>query len=219
MTTRRYTDDEVAEILRRATEEPMRLPSGREGFTLAEIQDAGREAGIAPEAVADAARSLDRPARPATETLLGLPIAVRDAVELDRELTDTEWNQLVVAARQAFAAEGRIRQDGSFREWSNSNLKVLVEPGVHGSRVRFQTRNGHARRMMMAGLTAMALAGVLLAVSAASGVPIGTDQLEPFIIIGAIGAGIFTRGIWGLRRWAERRREQFRELGEMLKGQ
>lgn len=216
MSERRYTDREVAEILRRATEEPMQLPGAIDGFTLAQIQEAGREAGIAPEAVAAAARGLELAPRKESETLLGLPIAVRYGLELDRALTDAEWDRLVVAARETFGAEGRLRHEGSFRQWANGNLRVALEPGEGGQRLRFQTLNGNARRMIMAGVTAMALAGVLLGVSVASGVPIGTDQLEPFVVIGLIGAAMLTRGVWGLRAWADRRRRQFRELAERV---
>ena len=64
MTERRYSDEEVDAIFTRASEvehdAPQRLQSA-EGRTLAELQAIGREAGLSPEAVAQAARALDQP--------------------------------------------------------------------------------------------------------------------------------------------------------------
>ena len=52
MSERRYSDEEVAAIFARATEtqesQPRRNTPG-EGMTLAELQEIGREVGIAPE--------------------------------------------------------------------------------------------------------------------------------------------------------------------------
>ena len=74
MTDRHYTDDEVAAIFRVAAEGSASSapPSGSAGgLTLRDLQGIAREVGIAPDAVAEAARSLDRPlARPASRTFL-----------------------------------------------------------------------------------------------------------------------------------------------------
>src|SRR4051794_40505284 len=62
MADRRYNDDEIAEIFQKASESPQGTSlqrSGEEGLTLAELQEIGREAGISPEAVDRAARSLE----------------------------------------------------------------------------------------------------------------------------------------------------------------
>ncbi len=216
---RRYTDTEVTEIFRRAAAEPPPSPHAAEGFTLAELQAIGGEVGIAPESVAAAARSLERTEPAATDTLLGLPIAVRHAVTLDRQLGDAEWDALVVAARETFSAEGRLQAQGSFRQWRNGNLKVLLEPGAEGSRLRFQTLNGHARRMIFGGSAALATAAVLLGVTAFTGVAGVPYDLSPVIWLGLLGAAMLTRGVWGLRRWAARRQAQFRELAARAAGE
>jgi hypothetical protein len=73
MPERRYTDDEVAEIFASASEREQaargQLPSA-EGLTLAELQKIGGEAGLAPDLVAQAARSLDEPRPPAPPVFL-----------------------------------------------------------------------------------------------------------------------------------------------------
>ena len=75
---RRYTDDEVAEIFEAASrpvaprDEPADSASPT-GLTLARLQEIGREVGIAPEQIAEAAAALDRRRAPiARRTDLGM---------------------------------------------------------------------------------------------------------------------------------------------------
>ncbi len=65
---RRYQEDEVAEIFEAASVPAISrtgAPS-QEGLTLTELQAIGREVGIAPERIAEAAASLVRSASPPT---------------------------------------------------------------------------------------------------------------------------------------------------------
>src|SRR5690348_2471739 len=62
MTDRRYNDKEMAAIFRAATEglqSPQREVPTEEGLTLTELQAIGREVGISPDAVAQAAQALE----------------------------------------------------------------------------------------------------------------------------------------------------------------
>lgn len=95
MTERRYGDDEIAAIFSKAAKEEPQLPAVRasreDGLTLAELQAIGRETGIAPDAVARAARSLD--ARPAgrVRRYLGLPIGVERTVSPGLHSAHRNW--------------------------------------------------------------------------------------------------------------------------------
>lgn len=214
MPTRRYTDEEVAEIFRRATTDVPSRAAGEGGMSLAELQEIGREVGLAPETVAAAARSLEEAAPTPTVRLLGLPIGVADGVVLERRLTDEEWDHLVVAARDTFGARGALRQDGGFRQWTNSNLQMLLEPAGEGHRLRLRTLNGHARRMIFGGLGALGVAAVVTAVPILSGNPELFRNLDGMATLAVVGALLLGRGIWGLRAWAARRQAQFRDLAE-----
>src|SRR5690349_5878418 len=78
MNERRYSDEEVAAIFGRATEGASSTPVGEpqeDGLTLAELQDIGREVGIAPTAIAAAARTLVPAAAQEGGTFLGLPVS------------------------------------------------------------------------------------------------------------------------------------------------
>lgn len=213
MPERRFTDDEVAQIFQRATEvhAPQRSAlTSTEGMTLAELQEIGREAGIAPDAVAFAARSLVDAGVPTGRTFLGLPIAVGRTVDLERKISDQEWEQIVVDLRQTFDARGRVKHEGSFRQWTNGNLQALLEPTPTGHRFRLKTLNANARAMMMVGMT---VAGV----SVLAGLADLRDTAFPFdggpylaAIVG--GAVAFVVGALRLPGWARLRQQQMKDV-------
>src|SRR6185437_5557431 len=150
MTERRFNEEEVAAIFKQATEAqptPQRqLPSG-EGLTLAEVHEIGRQVGIAPELITQAAASLAQAGTQTSRKVLGITIGVGQTVELDRKLDDDEWERLVVDLRETFGARRTVRSEGSFRQWTNGNLQVLLEPSGNGQRIRLSTIKSDAARM------------------------------------------------------------------------
>lgn len=219
MSERRYNDDEVAAIFARASEEEQsstrQLSAAREGLTLAELQEIGREAGIAPDRVAKAVRSLDDVRQPAPPKFLGLPLGVSRTVKLDHRLTDEEWERLVVDLRETFDARGVVRTEGSLRHWANGNLQVLVEPDGDGQRIRFRTVKGNSRALMMGGLGMLGVAAVTTL--AAMLFPMGASQaLDNIGTIALMGAGMFTIGALRLPSWAKLRRQQMEEVAQRL---
>ena len=149
MADRHYDDDEAREIFDEASRSPG-TPEGRSaamtsgsGFTLAELQEIGAEAGIDPLRIAQAARSLQY--RPEivpgpVRRMAGLPVGVSRTVDLGPSFDDADWNRLVVDLRDTFDARGTIHVQGGFREWTNGNLQALVEPTGDGFQLRLRTR-------------------------------------------------------------------------------
>ena len=219
MPERRYTEDEVSEIIVRASEKERdartRLPPA-EGMTLVELQKIGTEAGIAPELIAQAARSLDISPAPAPPVFLGLPLGAARTVRLERRMTDTEWEQLVVTLRETFDAKGVIRSEGSFRSWSNGNLQCLVEPDGPGQRIRFRTVRGGARPGMIAGL---GLIGVAAVGSISSMLANAGGDVASMLSIALGGAAMFAFSAIPLPRWAKLRQRQMDELAEKVSEQ
>jgi len=214
MTERRYSEEEVAAIFERATETQevsRRSPSTGGGMTLAELQDIGREVGIAPEAIASAARTVDLPSRPNRRTLLGLPITVARSAQLRRRLTDTEWEQLVVDLRETFDARGTVRVDGSFRQWTNGNLQALLEPTPDGRRLRLRTTKGSSRSLIMGSLAMLGMGAVTFISTLIAG-GLGSDPIRGTIILSAIGLGMFGLGALPLPSWARLRGRQMDEV-------
>lgn len=126
------------------------LPSS-EGMTLAQLQEIGREVGVAPDLVARAAMNVDRPAPVMERRMLGFPIGVGRTVELGRRLSDDEWERLVVDLRETFDAKGKVSHDGTLRQWTNGTLQAYIEPGTVGQRLRMRTYNAAAQGIMLAG--------------------------------------------------------------------
>lgn len=218
MAERHYTDEEVAAIFERASaaeHAAMPAPSEKSGTSLAALQEIGREVGISPEAIALAARSLDQPAAPATRPFLGLPLGVGLTVELDRYLTDADWERLVADLRTTFDARGVVRYDGPFRQWTNGNLQALVEPTRSGHRVRLQTMSGQSRAMMTGGIGAMGMAAAMLVGAAVTGNP---EIAGGAGVIATAGIGMFGFGALRLRGWVRERKAQIAAVIARVKG-
>ncbi len=217
MTERRYSEEEVAAIFERAAEAQQtarrQLPSG-EGMMLSDLQEIGREVGIPPELVAQAARSMDQGGLPASRTFLGLPIGVGRTVDLDRRISEEEWERLVVDLRETFDARGSVRNDGSFRQWTNGNLQALLEPTATGHRLRLRTVKGDARGLMTAGLASLGVAAALLIGSAVTGQLGGAFPGAGFL--SAIGLSMFGIGALRLPGWARLRRRQMEGVAARL---
>ena len=219
MTERRYSDEEATEIFGRAAraEDPApRALARTDGMTLAELQAAGREAGILPEQIAEAARALaSAPAR-ASKRFLGVTTGVERTVDLDRKLSEDEWERIVVRLRETFDARGNVRSHGSLREWTNGNLQALLEPTANGSRLRLRTQNGNARALIAAGTATLVASGVVGMVTAAT---VGMSNPEAFMgMVGPAiaGAGMLAAAFARLAGWARTRRHQMDDLAAWL---
>jgi hypothetical protein len=209
MDDRRYEDDEVREIFERATrasEAGRPLPSSGGGLTLSDLKEIGREVGVEPDRIDEAARALDRhrgalPRR----RLLGMPVSVGRVVDLPRPLTDPEWERLVAELRHTFDARGRVDSTGGLREWTNGNLHAYVEPTDSGHRLRLGTTKGGAASLTVAGIGGLALAAIMLAALLSGGT--ARELLGPVVIALLSGAALGSN-VFGLPRWAAERERQ-----------
>jgi len=218
MTERRFSDEEVTEILRRAT---VPRPESRaelvheDGMTLGQLESIAREAGIEPERVAAAAREIEAPPA-APRRAIGVPVSVSRSVELPRRISEAEWEHLVTRLRETFDAAGKLESHGSLRQWSNGNLRVMLEPGINGHRVRFTTDSA-GMRMRLVGGSAIALIGLgsafLGAIFPASGMLEATPLLGLTGILGLVVATAATRAT---KLWRGERRLQFDALAAEL---
>lgn len=217
MTERRYDDKEIAAIFRAATETSQTLQHDvprDEGLTLADLQAIGREVGIGAEAVAQAAHALDVGLDARSRTFLGLPIGVSRTVNLNRRLSDQEWERLVVQLREVFNARGRTRSDGSLRQWTNGNLQVLLEPTETGHRLRFGTVHGAARASIGAGFAALGVTATVAIVSALGGfLP---EAIQGIGFLGVVGLTMIASGALRLPRWARLRQRQMEVLAAQV---
>ena len=214
--SRRYGEQEIAEILRRATEaeEVASPPAAGTGLTLAQIQEVGGEVGIAAARIERAARSLDLPEVSPPARFLGAPRSVARIVPLDRPLSDDEWMRLVVILRETFGAKGTVEAIGPLRTWYNGNLHVHVEPWEGGHRVRMSTFKGNVTE-----LTTMGAMFLLMAVFTAF-IIYAKKGMDPGLIMsalfGVLGLGVIGRTRLALPAWADRRAAQMEEIAERI---
>lgn len=216
MSERRYDDDEVRRIFEAAAEARGTAPQGEGssegGLTLPELQEIGREVGMSPERIAQAAHSLDvrAPTLP-SRRLLGMPLSVGHVVELPRAPTDAEWAVLTGEMRQIFSARGRLGGAEGFREWSNGKLHVLVEPTADGARLRFGTLKSGAAGMAWVGIGFALFAVITFVLSMIT--PGG--RVAPAVALYGIGGAVLAGStLVRLPGWAREREEQFHYLGE-----
>jgi len=218
---RRYSEDEIEKILEEATNAQaagVRPGSESSGMTLAELHDIAEEVGISRDLVTRAASKLDRPtaATSPQKRFMGTTIGLGRTFHLDRAPTDREWERLVVHLRETFDARGHLTEEGSFRQWNNGNLQVLLEPTDGGTRLRLQSLRSSARVGLIAGAFWLAMSPVVLLGLILSG---GSASIAAIILaglvaaIGGTGFGWTRLTTW---RWSEIRKRQFEEIGGRL---
>ncbi len=208
---RRYTEEEVREILEEASKVPEsagRALGPSDGLTLEELQTIGTEVGLSAQRIAEAASFLEaRQSMPPRRTSLGMPISVGRVVELPRAPTDREWDLLVSELRETFMAHGRLGGAGGTRHWSNGNLHATVEPTESGYRLRMGTVKGEARQLNVLGGVALFMAALLTVVLVLGGTTAWRELLGPLVFavggVGALGANLLRLPAWAREREAQ----------------
>lgn len=218
MSERRYSEDEAAEIFRLAAELEERSPRAiakSDGLTMAQLQEIGREAGLNPDLIARAATAATTSVPATANRAFGLPISVGRTIELDRPFSDQDWERLVSELRQTFDARGVIRYDGPFREWSNGNLHVLVEPTPGAHRIRFRTTNGLSRSLLAGGGLMVVASGLVATISMAAGTA-AAEALSTMGVLMSMATAMVGFGAIRLPAWARLRRQQMDDLAERV---
>lgn len=214
---RTFDEDEVGEIfaLAASTEDPaLPIRTERQGLTLAELQEVGREVGLSPERVAAAAARLEtRVATPPRAMAFGAPTAVGRVVDLPRNPTDREWGVLVSELRQTFGARGREASRGELREWTNGNLHAFVEPTPGGVRLRLGTRKTGSKETFTFGLVGFVVGLLLLVTSGLDEATFGTFRATLIPALMALGGGgLMGWNVLRLRGWAGERERQMEHI-------
>lgn len=215
MTERRFTDDEVARILKRATEMDRREGRGTaelelaRGLSLSELQEVAEEVGIAPATVARAALELERPGSTGFGEMLlgGSPVSQRTQV-VGRPLSEGEMAEVVRVVDEVMPAQGSVTEALGSVRWVNQgrflSRSVVLQPADAETRVQVQERyTGRAR-----------LAAHLMPLSYGLGIGlvVGADVIGgagaglSLSVLGAVGGWGIGRAIWsGLRAASSRR--------------
>lgn len=188
---RKYTDEQMALILRRAGDLQAQREDGR--HTLAEIQEIARQVGLDPALVAHAAAGLPRKAAvlPAASSSL---VQTMETV-IPQRVTTEQMGRLVDAVRRASGAQGTSRQvfDSVEWRWGSENelvdLRVTITPNAERTNVRVQHDATGAGFLS----TFIPAIGSVIGVAAAfSALPVVAAAAVSAGVLGAIGAGVWT---------------------------
>ena len=149
---RRYSGDEVEEIVRRASELEATNPTAGVAMTIGGVEALAGEVGIAPEIVRQAAQSLAAPGTSASQSGLmrrnpwiGGPTTLVFERVVDGELPESEYSVLVDEIRGALQQPGQVSQLGRSFSWtttrSGSSFRSLeVAVSVRGGQTRISVR-------------------------------------------------------------------------------
>ncbi len=143
MAERRYSDEEVALILRRAVDPAADGSEGEpgRGLTLAELKEIGAEAGIDATRIETAAGSLAlRRPRPVTGAVLGMPTTVQLERRVPVPLTRERLPELLNLIRSEFARQGIVEEVLGGFEWRARSAMggryVSIRPEGNATRIR-----------------------------------------------------------------------------------
>ena len=139
---RRYEEDEVRQILDLAIGPegaPAQSLPAVGGLTLLQLQEVGREVGLPPDRITQAAAAFEgRGESVPRGKALGLPVSVGSIVALPRNPSDREWELLIAELRTTFGGKGEVTSHGGLREWSSGTLHAFIEPTETGYRLRLE---------------------------------------------------------------------------------
>jgi hypothetical protein len=162
---RRYSREETALILRRATDAERREPSAVEGgLTLEEIAAAAREAGIDPAAVRRAAALTPAPATEARSWALGAPVAPEVGARFEGRLPASDRVAFQTVIERAIGRRGALADEPNALVWheDHGSGRTTVRARQEGAAVLVIAEADRRGHLLLLVLALAALVGIAL---------------------------------------------------------
>jgi len=208
-----YNRKEVGAILKKATEDSSTNNSDTSiGLSVNELQQIASEVGIDPEQIARAAAEIDVTSEKNEQTFWGGPFSFNSQVLAEGEITDGQWEEMLIAIRNFFQSKGEVTTRESVFEWSSpwgatnsAQVTALKDDGKTKISVSW---NGPLTAIpFYIPVPAAAIASVLFA----------SEFLElasvPGMAFAMLATGLtFLTGRWALRRHLNKGFEKFRQM-------
>jgi hypothetical protein len=212
----RYTEPEMALILKRAAELQEGAGSGSE-LSLAEIQEIAAEAGISPTYVAQAAAELRRPSR--RSGWLGGVTRFHHERTVEGQLAPNGLGELVDVVRAEVGLHGEVSTVLGSLEWRGRDSMgvtfVTMGPRTGGTRIAVTAaRNDQA---LVVGIGSAFIGAAAAVVGLVTGIQLADSALITSGIVAASfigGTAISARLLW--RGVAARWRERARAIGDAV---
>jgi len=207
MSDRRFTDDEVALILREASEAQAGRPGGSgEGLTLAQLKEIAAEVGLDPAQVEASAKRLIRRSSETRVPILGTAVSPEFEREIPGELDPGDVAELVTTIRRILGRRGISDAELGAFEWR-------ARDPMGGRYVSVLARNGATRLRVFAnfrdGLMGLGMGGgvvfTLLFSSLLTGLGLGDLVGVGVLPLGMLLSVLPVRGLW---RWRYRKEER-----------
>jgi hypothetical protein len=188
---RRYSDREMALILRRAAElqsQGADVASGEQSHTMADLEELAAEVGIDPRYVAEAAQAVD--AEPLTKAapILGAPISYQVGRMIEGEVSEPEFADLLDSVRRATGRQGEVSRVLGSLEWRmvsvNGESFVTISPRQGKTAIRIGGQYGRGASVVYCVVGGIG-AALLVGGSVSTGSPIDLGTLA------AVGAGSY----------------------------
>jgi len=222
MTDRRFTDKEVALILRRASDLEKRAPSttvasGR-GLTLSDLREIAAEAGIDPDLVSRAVTEMEGPRGLQTGSRLAGPGTVqREVRAVPGELSREELADLVRLVDEEVRDQGTVQEALGHVRWTSQgrvlSTQISLEPGGGETLMRVEERYNDALRGILHGLPA-GYGFIFGLVGAMEGFNLAMGPGAAFVLASAAAGWGVGGAIW--RGLSARSRSRVRRLAEKL---
>ena len=115
-----YNEKEIGAILKRAAElSHDDAASNSLGLSLDELKQLGTEAGINPDFILKAATEMGaQSSRSGSKNLFGGPVSYTNEMMLDREITPSEWEEMLAKIRTCFKDPGIVTTRENTFEWT-----------------------------------------------------------------------------------------------------
>ncbi len=162
---RRYGEEEVGLILKRAAELQRQEPAGSGeggGLTLAELEEIAAEAGIDPRHLQRAAQEVDSLAVPlhgeGADRLIGAPLVLKFERSLPGELPEDRFESLLPNIQDAVEGYGQPSLLGRTLTWqstsptSDRTLQVTASSRDGRTRIRIEERSSQLATQLFGGI-------------------------------------------------------------------
>ncbi|MEQ1821216.1 MAG: hypothetical protein ABL949_01775 [Fimbriimonadaceae bacterium] len=204
--SKRYSEREVAEILRLASEhQPL---ATTEGLSLEEIKTVAGELGLDIAAIESASRVVDRGG-----SAKNSETQFECLRSFNGELTDDGWEEVIAKMRQRTGLQGTVTERGATREWTGNGelrttfLTVTTRDGV--SRFRLYTEaSGFVALAWVIAFVPLFLGGIMTGAFIKKGAPLA--------IVGPIYAVVALVTIFMAMRAIRNRKRESQEFNGLL---
>lgn len=210
--SRRYNDQEIGALIQRATE--LYEASGRheDNLSLDEVEHIAQDLGVPVEYVRAAAVEMaGGGSQLSQKNLLGFPFVERITDLYDAEISDEQWEDLIMEMRR-LEGSGTITVEGSIREWK----KVIQDMNttLAGTRLTARTKNGQTiielQKFSNGAASVSYIMALILGFVAAGSAMDGSGLATPIIFSVAASGGLGALGLTRLALGAWSRRQKSR---------